>query len=142
GIAWTILRPNSFLQNDLWFRDAMLGPGIYPQPLGDVGLSRVDVRDIAEAAAVALTASGHEGRTYDLVGPRPWTGAETAAVWSRALGRPVAYAGNDLDTWEIQLLKFRPAWMVFDIKLMYAYFQKNGWKGEEADVERVTRLIG
>ena len=55
GIPFTILRPNNFYQNDYWYKDAMLGHGVYPQPFGDVGLSRVDVRDIAEVAALALT---------------------------------------------------------------------------------------
>jgi uncharacterized protein YbjT (DUF2867 family) len=142
GIEWTILRPNSFLQNDYWYKDAMFGPGVYPQPFGDVGVSRVDVRDIAEAAAVALTENGHAGQTYNLVGPRSWTGSETAAVWSRALGRPVAYAGNDLEMWEKHMLAVRPDWMVFDIKLMYAHFQQNGWKGTPTDVERLTRVLG
>ncbi|HXM76965.1 MAG TPA: NmrA family NAD(P)-binding protein, partial [Thermoanaerobaculia bacterium] len=47
GIACTILRANNFYQNDYWFKDALLQYGVYPQPLGDAGLSRVDVRDIA-----------------------------------------------------------------------------------------------
>ena len=63
GIPFTILRPNNFYQNDLWYRDAILTHGVYPQPIGQVGLSRVDVRDIAEAAAIALTQDGHPGKT-------------------------------------------------------------------------------
>jgi uncharacterized protein YbjT (DUF2867 family) len=62
---------------------------IYPQPIGHVGLSRVDVRDIAEAAAISLTSSGHEGETYDLVGPELQTGESTAKVWSEPLKRPI-----------------------------------------------------
>ena len=89
GVPSTILRPNNFYQNDYWFKDVLLQHGVYPQPIGDVGLHRVDVRDIAEAAAVALTTSGHEGQTYDLVGPEAHTGESTAQVWARALGRPI-----------------------------------------------------
>src|SRR5436190_12384957 len=58
GIPYTILRPNNFYQNDYWFKDVMLQYGVYPQPLGSAGVSRVDVRDIAEAAAIALTTTG------------------------------------------------------------------------------------
>ena len=78
GKAFTILRPNNFYQNDYWFKDAMLQHGVYPQPLGSTGLNRVDVRDIAEAAAVTLTTSGHDGETYDLApvqSRRPAAGA-------------------------------------------------------------------
>jgi len=142
GCEWTLLRPNSFFQNDYWYKELLLGPGVYPQPFGDVGLSRVDVRDIADTAALALTEPGHAGRVYNLVGPRPWTGSETAAAWGRALGRTVAYAGNDLETWEKHMLAVRPDWMVFDIKLMYAHFQKNGWKAKEGDVAILGRVLG
>ena len=65
GIPWTILRPNNFFQNDLWFKDAMLAYGAYPQPFGGVGLSRVDVRDIAEAAALALTTDAAANATAE-----------------------------------------------------------------------------
>ena len=119
GVPATILRPNNFYQNDYWFKDALLQHGVYPQPIGDVGCHRVDVRDIAEAAAIALTAGGHEGQTYDLVGPEAHTGATTAATWSRALGKPIAYGGNDLEAWEKQSLQYMPDWAVFDFKHMY-----------------------
>ena len=62
GIPFTILRPNNFYQNDTWYKDAMLSYGVYPQPFGDVGLSRVDVRDIAEVAALALATTRRRTR--------------------------------------------------------------------------------
>ena len=142
GVPVTILRPNNYYQNDDWVKDALLKSGVYPQPIGGVGISRVDVRDIAEAAAIALTAKGHEGQKYNLVGPRPWTGADTAEAWGRALGRKIAYAGDDLDAWEAQSLQYLPPWMVFDFRLMYAFFQKSGLKATGADVDRLTKLLG
>jgi len=142
GVPSTILRPNNFYQNDYWFKDVLLQHGIYPQPLGDVGLHRVDVRDIAEAAAVALTTSGHEGQTYDIVGPEAHTGESTAQAWSRGLGRPVAYGGNDLEAWEKQSLQYMPDWAVYDFKHMYAFFQAKGLKASPETIERQTRLLG
>jgi uncharacterized protein YbjT (DUF2867 family) len=142
GIPFTILRPNNFYQNDYYYKDALLQYGVYPQPLGSAGLSRVDVRDIAEAAAVALTAGGHEGESYDLVGPEVHTGESTAAVWARALGKPIAYGGDDLEAWEKQSLQYMPDWAVFDFKNMYAFFQEHGLKATPAAIERQTRLLG
>jgi uncharacterized protein YbjT (DUF2867 family) len=142
GIPYTILRPNHYFQNDYMLKDALLKYGIYPQPLGDIGVSRVDVRDIAEAAAIAFTAPGHEGQTYNLVGPDVYTGKSTAGVWSRALGKPIAYGGDDLDSWEQQTLKFLPAWMVFDFKLMFQVFQDKGLKASPADIDRLTKMLG
>jgi uncharacterized protein YbjT (DUF2867 family) len=142
GIPYTILRPNNFFQNDYWFKDVMIQHGVYPQPMGDVGLSRVDVRDIAEAAAIALTTPGHEGQTYNLVGPDVQTGKSTAEVWSRALGKTISYGGNDLDAWEKQSLQSLPAWMVFDFRLMYSFFQDKGLKATQSDRDRLTKLLG
>jgi uncharacterized protein YbjT (DUF2867 family) len=142
GIPFTILRPNNFYQNDAWYKDAMLGYDVYPQPFGDVGLSRVDVRDIAEAAAVAITTDAAKDETVNLVGPDVLTATETAATWGGVLGRKIAYGGNDLDAWEKQSLAYIPAFMVFDFRLMYAFFQDKGLIAAPGDVARLTALLG
>ena len=142
GVPSTILRPNNFYQNDYFFKDALLQHGVYPQPIGDVGLHRVDVRDIAEAAAIALTSSGHEGQTYDIVGPEAHTGQSTAEVWSRALGRAIKYGGNDLEAWEKQSLQYMPDWLVYDFKHMNAYFQAKGFLASREAIDRQTKLLG
>lgn len=142
GIPYTILRPNNFFQNDHWFKDAMLQYGVYPQPIGNGGTWRVDVRDIAEAAAIVLTSPGHEGQTYDIVGPESMTGESTAAAWSRALGKPIAYGGDDLDGWEKQQLQYMPDWMVFDFRYMYKHFQEHGLVASRGVIARQTKLVG
>lgn len=142
GISYTIVKPNNFFQNDVWFKDALLQYGVYPQPIGDVGLSRVDVRDIAEVAALALTTDGHDGKSYNLVGPEALTGLGTAEIWSRVLGKQIAYGGNDMDRWEEQQLAYLPAFLAFDFRLMYEFFQKSGLKATSADIELQTKLLG
>ncbi len=142
GIPHTILRPNNFYQNDAWLEEVLVQHGVYPLPIGEAGLSRVDVRDIAEAAAVALTTGAHDGETYNLVGPEAWTGTTTAAAWSEALGREVRYAGDDLESWEQASLRYLPETLVFDFELMYDYFQRHGLRATDADVARQTALLG
>jgi len=142
GMEWTILRPNNFYQNDIWFREAMIDYGVYPQPLGSAGTSRVDVRDVGEAAVLALTTDGHNGKTYNLVGPDVITGESTAAEWSRALGKPVKYAGDDLEAWESQQRAYLPPSTLYDFKQMYAFFQKEGFKGTAEDIAMQTKLLG
>ncbi len=142
GMEYTILRPNNFFQNDYWFKDVLLQHNVYPQPIGSIGLSRIDARDIAEVAATALTESGHHGETYNLVGPDVLTGTQTAEIWSKALGKPIQYAGDDLDAWEEQSLKYMPLWQVFDFKLMYDYFQKYGFKGTPEDLAMTSKALG
>lgn len=141
GMSGAILRPNNFFQNDLWSKDALLQYGLYPQPIGGLGLSRVDVRDIADVAGAVLTGTGSELDTIDVVGPAALTGAGTAEIWSKALGKPIAYR-DDLDAWEQMSLQFMPPWLVFDLRLMYQFFQEKGLKGTPEDIARQTKLTG
>jgi uncharacterized protein YbjT (DUF2867 family) len=142
GIPFTILRANNFFQNDYWYKDALLHDGVYPQPLGDAGVSRVDVRDIADAAAIALTMGDHQGQTYDLAGPHPMTGTRTAEIWSRALGTPITYGGDNLDAWQTAARTQMPDWMAFDFRYMYAYFQQCGFRASKEALDRLTAMLG
>jgi uncharacterized protein YbjT (DUF2867 family) len=142
GIPFTVLRPNNFYQNDYWYRDVIMQYGVYPQPLGGAGCSRVDVRDIAEAAVNALTQDGHEGKTYTLAGPEALTGEGTAASYSRAAGREVRYGGDDLAEWSRQALQMLPAWMVYDFALMYALFQTQGLRATGVQLEETAAIVG
>lgn len=142
GIPYTILRPNNFFQNDYGFKDALMVHSVYPQPIGDIGLTRIDVRDIAEAVVLSFLKSETEGQTYTLAGPDVLTGKATAEAWSRALGKHIDYLGNDLDAWEKQMLEFLPPWMVFDFRLMYDYFQNYGLQARPEDRERQDKLLG
>jgi uncharacterized protein YbjT (DUF2867 family) len=142
GVAYTILRPNNFFQNDLWFREAITQYGIYPQPIGSKGMNRVDVRDIAEVAVAALTGDGHAGREYGLHGPDALTSGGTAETWGRHLGREVRYGGDDLDRWEAQARQTMPEWMVHDLRVMYEYFQEHGFVPPEEEKATQRRVLG
>lgn len=85
-LPFTIVRPNYFFQNDALLKDVLMGAGLYPMPLGTPGISAVDVRDIAEAAAIALTTDGHFGKTYNLNGPSVLSGPTVASIWGHLLG--------------------------------------------------------
>jgi uncharacterized protein YbjT (DUF2867 family) len=101
GIPFTFLRPNGYMQAEAQIiKPVIAGMGVYPLPIGEEGISMVDVRDIAEAAAISLTEEGHEGQTYDLVGPTVVSGPINAALWSKLLDKPVQYGGHDMDRWE------------------------------------------
>ena len=142
GLAWTILRPNNFYQNDLGLREAVVNYGVYPQPLGDKGVTRVDVRDIADGAVNAFFDSSHDGMTYPLNGPRVWTGEETARVYSDNLGRAVNYGGNDLEAWGRQVSAFMPEWLVEDLQIMYRFFHEHGFQASPQELEMQRRLLG
>jgi uncharacterized protein YbjT (DUF2867 family) len=141
GIDHVILQPNNFFQNDFWFRDALLEYGVYPQPIGEPGIARVDVRDIAVAAANALLTSDFDGQAVPLVGPETLTGEDCAQAWGEALGREIRYGGSDLHAWEMQNRAYLPAWMVYDFRIMYAMFHEGGFAGTEADLDATRRIL-
>ncbi|MGA2096303.1 MAG: NmrA family NAD(P)-binding protein, partial [Candidatus Acidiferrum sp.] len=141
-VPFTVIRPNYFIQNDATLKDALTKTGIYPMPLGPVGISAVDIRDIAEAAAIALTSDGHLGKTYNLNGPEVVSGPQAASIWSKVLGKEIRYAGDDMDAFEEQMRKRAPSWSAFDIRMMFQGYLERGFIAEDGDLATLTNLLG
>ncbi|KJH82242.1 NmrA/HSCARG family protein [Stutzerimonas stutzeri] len=147
GIAATILRPAYFMQNEYMVQQAIQDYGVYPMPIGSAGVSMIDTRDIADIAVAELlrrdkAPGALEPVTLDLVGPDVQTGASAAQVWSSALGREIAYAGDDVAAFEAQMASFGPSWMAYDMRLMMAGIQKHGMHAGEGAVERLQAILG
>jgi uncharacterized protein YbjT (DUF2867 family) len=141
-VPFTVIRPNYFAQNDATLKDALTKAGIYPMPLGQVGISAVDIRDIAEAAAIALTSGRHFGKTYNLNGPEVLSGPMMASIWSGLLGKEIRYSGDDMDAFEEQMRQQVPSWSAFDIRMMFQGYLERGFVAEAGDVETLTDLLG
>jgi uncharacterized protein YbjT (DUF2867 family) len=144
GMPYTILRPAYFAQNERSFKSELTGLGVYPIPAGNQGLAVVDVRDLAEAAAISLTEDGHNGKTYDLVSSEMLTGPEAAATWSRLLGKQIAYVGHaDFDVFEAQLReKGSPSWLAWDLRIMFQGFVEHGFSNTEVQTAEFAALLG
>jgi (4-alkanoyl-5-oxo-2,5-dihydrofuran-3-yl)methyl phosphate reductase len=56
-------------------------------PTGNAKVAPISPKDIAAAAAVALTKSGHEGKIYMLTGPKLLSTPEQVAILSNTLGK-------------------------------------------------------
>jgi len=141
-VPFTIIRPNYFIQNDATLKDALTKTEIYPMPLGQVGISAVDIRDIADAAAIALTSDGHFGKTYNLNGPEVLSGPKIASIWSGLLGKQIRYLGDNMDAFEEQMRKTAPSWSAFDIRMMFEGYLERGFVAEDGDLETLTKLLG
>lgn len=142
GIAYTILRPNNFFQNDLWLKSAIMQYNLYPQPIGKKGLNRVDVRDIADCASNALMKSGYEGQTYEIHGPDTLTGEGIAKTYTKHLGREIRYSGDDLDVWAEKSKGMMSEFLIADMRIMYQFFQNNGMIASKDDIEKTEKLLG
>ncbi len=92
GIAWTFLRPNSFMQNVVTYMgETIRNEGVFYSASGEAKISHVDVRDIAAVAVKVLIESTHEGRAYTLTGPEALTYDELAIELSQVLERRISH---------------------------------------------------
>jgi uncharacterized protein YbjT (DUF2867 family) len=93
GARWTVVRASWFSQN---FSEgplvAELRRGKLAFPAGEVPEPFLDVRDIADVVAVALTSGdAYVGRTLELTGPRLLSFREAVAEIAGVTGRELAY---------------------------------------------------
>lgn len=143
----TILRPTYFIDNEIMIREVIMAHGIYPMPIGNVGLAMVDARDIAEVAAIELIRREQAAgklplETINLVGPDTLTGTQAAAVWADVLGRSVVYGGDNPDAFEANMAGFMPTWLAYEMRLMAERFVSEGMIPQEGDRERLVTLLG
>jgi uncharacterized protein YbjT (DUF2867 family) len=142
GVPYTVLRPGYYIQNDLNLKEALLGPGVYPMPIGTAGIAAADIRDIAEAAAISLIEAGHHGQTYDIVAPTTITGPGNADLWGRLLNKKIKYTGHNFDQWEEQMRSRIPNWSAFDLRMMFQGYFDRGFASTQTEVTRLTKLLG
>ena len=94
GLTWTLLRPNSFMQNAATYMgETIKAESAFYSASDRARISHVDVHDIAAVAALALSEPNHEGKAYTLTGPEALTYDELASELSKVLGRPISHVG-------------------------------------------------
>jgi NAD(P)H dehydrogenase (quinone) len=91
GISYTILRNGWYTENYTGAIPGALAGGAFIGSAGEGRISSATRADLAEAAAVVLTANSHDGKTYELAGDTSYTLADLAAELSRQTGRTLPY---------------------------------------------------
>lgn len=91
GMAYTILR-NTFYFDYLpyYFRD-VLNEGRLVIPGGEGAVAFALRSDLAEATANVLAQSGHENKTYALIGNRSYSYGDIAEILSKESGKEILY---------------------------------------------------
>jgi uncharacterized protein YbjT (DUF2867 family) len=92
GADWTIVRASWFCQN--FSEGSFLEPvlaGHVALPAGDVGEPFIDADDIADVAVAALTKDGHNGKLYEVTGPRLLTFKDAVGEIAKATGKPIIF---------------------------------------------------
>jgi uncharacterized protein YbjT (DUF2867 family) len=110
GVDFTFLRDNLYQDVIPFFvgRD-----GVLRGPAGDGRTAAVTRDDVADVAAAVLTGPGHEGRSYDVTGPRAFSMQEAAELIGAATGREVTYHAETLEEAYASRARYgAPTWAV------------------------------
>ena len=132
GLGYTILRPNSFLQNIVAFvAPSIRAQGVYYAAMGDAKLSFIDVRDIAAIAAKILASpQAHAGKAYELNGPEALNYSQVVERISRVTGAPARFVDIPEDAQRKAMLDLgMPEWQVtalLDLQRYYTAERKGG----------------
>ncbi|APT60210.1 hypothetical protein RGI145_22975 (plasmid) [Roseomonas gilardii] len=147
GLPTTILRPNALFQNDVLLRDAILNDHVYATPLGDIGVTLLDGRDLGEVAALELlrreeAASPLPSVTIEVVGPETFKGSDMAALWSDVLGEPIRYMGDDLGSVELSMRQAMSPSAAYAIKQVFVGILSQGVLGQPGAAADLEKLLG
>jgi NAD(P)H dehydrogenase (quinone) len=108
-----VLQPTFYMDNFLgpWIKPGIIDSGVLAFALpADLPMSWISAQEAAAYAVDALDRPELAGKVFDIGGPEALTGADLAARFTDALGRPVTYVGIEPDAYEQALLPlFGPA---------------------------------
>jgi uncharacterized protein YbjT (DUF2867 family) len=133
GIGITALRPNLFMQGLLALAGSVQSTGTLPAPIGEARVSLVDVRDIGDVAALALTSPKPLG-AVTLTGGEALTHIELAGHLSSAVGRRIHFEDVTPERFGEMLSGVLPPWQVEGLLEDYAHYAR----GEAAAISSVV----
>lgn len=142
GLAYTIFRPNGFMQNILAYyaRNIRTQDAFYAST-GSGRTSFLDIHDIAAGIAQALAAPDkHQGMIYELNGPNAVSGTELAERISQVAQRKISYVDLPEEAQRQSMLALgMPEWQVTALLDLQAYYRE----GRGGDVTPVlAELLG
>ena len=120
-----------FYQNLVAAWPAVAKTGVFAEPFSAAArISRVDYRDVAEVAAVALTGDRLLNGTFELCADGGMDRGEVAAAMGEALKRPIEAVAPDFDTWAAQAkLPYDDDDQKEELKAMYDFYDRYGLVG-------------
>jgi len=132
GLQYTILQPAMFYQNiaGTW---GQVVNGTYAEPwANDARLGRIDYRDVAECAAIALTEDRLLGGSYELCALAGINRIEIAALMSQIIGKNVKPVALDADEVAKSAGPAAPA-----LKSMFDYYGRYGLAGNSLTLRSI-----
>jgi NAD(P)H dehydrogenase (quinone) len=113
GIGVTHLQPTVFLENLFLFAEAIRKEGKIPLPYGKGKSAALAAQDVARVVvSVLVDPAPHRGKTYVPTGSQSLTMSEMAAIFGRALGKPIEYVDLPIAHWTQALAPFRTPYQI------------------------------
>lgn len=138
GLAYTILRPHSFLQNLLANVPAIQNEGAIYSDNGDAKIPLIDARDVGAVAAAALIEEGHDGKIYYLTGPAAVSFQDVAQAIGKAIEKEIHYVNVPDDAAKKGMMGAGfPEWLADDLVTLNQWGRKLGVQQPTADVDQV-----
>ena len=139
GVAWTHVRPHSYMQNFLSYLPTIHAQGVFYGCSKDGKLAMIDARDVATVCLEALTGGKHEGQTYSITGPEALSMDEAAEILSDECGEPIQYVDLTQQQYEEGMKTAgMPEWLARDLAWMGANLTA---KGRSAEVLPTVREV-
>lgn len=105
GLAFTLLRPNCFMQNFYsYYRNMIAHTGSVRLPCADAQVSFIDARDIAAVAAHVLMNVTWSGEAYELSGPEALSHDAATRLLATPNGGPVKYVAISDDECRAEMI--------------------------------------
>jgi uncharacterized protein YbjT (DUF2867 family) len=139
GVPGINLRPASMMQNLLSSAEMIRRTGQFFGGQGDGRVAFIDARDVAAAAAGALTRAEDASENVALTGPESLSYGDLAAALTTEVGRPVTYQDLAAEPFRHSLIAAGlPEWLANDLSTL-----EDASRGTVmAASEGVTRLAG
>ncbi|PKO19277.1 MAG: nucleoside-diphosphate sugar epimerase [Chloroflexi bacterium HGW-Chloroflexi-10] len=131
GLQYTILQPAAYMQNVHGYWQKMMSDGVYAIPYAVTSRSSmVDLREVAQVAAMVLCDSGHAYATYELCGLEWLSAVDITAIISRVTGKEIHAERLDPVYWEVEARNSgMRAYAVETLLKMFYYYENYDFIG-------------
>ncbi|MBN8280826.1 MAG: NmrA family NAD(P)-binding protein, partial [Gammaproteobacteria bacterium] len=144
GLAWTMVKPNFFMQNLLASAKLIKEQGMFSLPMGEGTTGMADARDIGAVCAEVLAGQGpagkgHAGQSYEITGPEVLTFHEVAAQFTEVLGKPVRYVPMPMAQFRERMTNVLKPW---HLNAVCELFQEIADVGLDHTTDTFRKLLG
>jgi len=138
GMEYTLLHPAMFFQNYAMSWPAAVKTGILAEPYSaERRMSRVDYRDVAEAAAIALTSDRLLFGTFELCAEGYLNRHDVAELMSEALRREIKAVTMPFDVWVQKAALPDNQDLIAGLKKMFAWYDAHSLLGSAVTLRAV-----